>query len=96
MLAEHELAGFCLDIFEHYRPGEVTAVENGPFVTFVDSVYGVATGKKAKFVRPIERACRNWKAFHKRKVQDFPEGLPDDRMIWRHGDQWDIAVIQDI
>ena len=91
MAAEDELAGYCIEIFERYRPGEVTESEDGDFTTFFDYVYWIATGEEFKIVRPIKRACRNWKTLQRRKHQEFPEGLPDDRMIVRHGAQWSIA-----
>ena len=61
--AKDELAGYCLDIFNSYRPGEYSYARNGDFSTFVNFVYELATGKECHIVRPVERACENWKAF---------------------------------
>lgn len=91
--AEDELAGLCLDIFEKARPGEATSAENGDFSIFVAYVSEIATGKPTSVIKPVKRACRNWKAFQKQIAQQFPSGLPDDRFIFRSGADWSIAQI---
>lgn len=91
--AEDELAGLCLDIFEKARPGEATSAENGDFSIFVAYVSEIATGKQTSVIKPVKRACRNWKAFQKQIAQQFPSGLPDDRFIFRSGADWSIVQI---
>lgn len=56
--AMDELAGHCLEIFDHYHPGEATGGVGSNLSIFVETVYEIATGEQASIVRPIKRACR--------------------------------------
>ena len=60
--AKDELANWCLELFEEYRPGGATTTEGGVFRTFVSIVHQLSTGEQdVDFDQPVKKSIRNLK-----------------------------------
>ncbi len=60
--ANDELADWCLELFEEYRPGKAKTTVEGDFRTFVSIVHELSTGEKdVDLDQPVKTSIRNSK-----------------------------------